>query len=140
MDQLEILTIKDACQSVSLRFGRLQDERRYDDLPKLMTPDGTYTRLGEELSIADFITWVGTMPPNKTRHFVTSTDFNDVSESSASGITYYTLYLYGGDEETPYPLEGPFVVGEYHEEFARTDNGWKIKSREARIIFRNQKK
>lgn len=139
MDQLKILVIKDACQSLSLRFGRLQDERRYDDLHELMTPDGTYTRLGEELSIQDFVAWVGTMPPNKTRHFVTSTDFDVVNEKAASGVTYYTLYLYGGDEEQPYPLEGPFVVGEYYEEFANTDNGWKIKSREARIIFRKPK-
>ncbi len=140
MDQLEILAIKDACQSISLRFGRLQDERRYEDLPQLMTPDGTYTRLGEKLSIADFIAWVNTMPPNKTRHFVTSTEIDIVDKTNAKGLTYYTLYLYGGEEETPYPLDGPFVVGEYHEEFARTDNGWRIKSREARIIFRKPKK
>tara|TARA_B100000315_G_C14580111_1_gene590027 strand:+ start:2997 stop:3416 length:420 start_codon:yes stop_codon:yes gene_type:complete len=139
MDQLEILTIKDACQSVSLRFGRLQDDRRYVDLPELMTPDGTYTRLGEELAIADFIAWVKTMPPNNTRHFVTSTEIDIVDNNTATGLTYYTLYLYGGDEEPPYPLEGPFVVGEYREEFARTADGWKIKSREARIIFRKQK-
>ncbi len=139
MDALEKLTIKDECQSLSLRFGRLQDERRYDDLPELMTPDGTYTRLGEELSMPDFIAWVATMPPNKTRHFVTGTDFSEINETSAKGITYYTLYLYGGDEEPPYPLNGPFVVGEYHEEFAKTGAGWKIKSRAAHIIFRKLK-
>ena len=139
MDQLEILAIKDACQSVSLRFGRLQDDRRYEDLPKLATSDATYTRLGEKLSLADFVAWVKTMPPNKTRHFVTTTEIDIVNKDSAKGLTYYTLYLYGGEEEPPYPLEGPFVVGEYHEEFARTDDGWKIKAREARIIFRKQK-
>jgi hypothetical protein len=139
MTPMEKLIIKDACQSISLRFGRLQDERRYQDLPDLMTPDGTYTRLGEELPIADFIDWVNTMPPNKTRHFVTATDMEIVDENSAKGLTYYTLYLYGGDEEPPYPLAGPFVVGEYHEEFARIGDDWKIKRREARIIFRQRK-
>jgi 3-phenylpropionate/cinnamic acid dioxygenase small subunit len=140
MDASEILNIKDACQSLSLRYGRLQDERNYEGLRDLMTPDGTYMRLDEELTLNEFITWVATMPPNKTRHFVTATDFNEVNETTAKGITYYTLYLYGGDEETPYPLEGPFVVGEYHEEFAKTDKGWKIKSRAAHIIFRKPKK
>ena len=71
MDALEKLVTKDECRDLSLRYGRYQDERRYEDLPGLMTEDGTYTRLGEELSITDFIEWVGTMPPNKTRHFVT---------------------------------------------------------------------
>jgi len=139
MDTQEKLIIKDECRELSLRFGRFQDERRYEDLPELMVAEGTYTRLGEELTIADFIEWVGTMPPNKTRHFVTDIDFSEVSEVSAKGISYYTLYLYSGDGETPYPLDGPFVVGEYHEEFTKTDEGWKIKSREARIIFRKVK-
>ena len=139
MDPLEELIIKDKCRELSLRFGRLQDKRRYEDLPGLMTEDGTYTRLDEELTILDFIEWVGTMPPNKTRHFVTDIDFSEVLEVSARGVSYYTLYLYGGEEDTPYPLEGPFVVGEYHEKFIKTEKGWKIKSREARIIFRKPK-
>ena len=58
MDPLEELIIKDKCRELSLQFGRFQDERRYDDLPGLMTDDGTYTRLGEELAVSDFIEWV----------------------------------------------------------------------------------
>jgi len=139
MDPLEELVIKDKCRALSLRYGRLQDQRRYEDLPELMTVDGTYTRLEEELTISDFIEWVGTMPPNKTRHFVTDIDFSEISEVSAEGISYYTLYLHGGDEKTPYPLDGPFVIGEYHEKFIKTDDGWRIKNREARIIFRKSK-
>jgi hypothetical protein len=139
MDPLEELIIKDKCRELSLRFGRFQDERRYSDLPGLMTDDGTYTRLDEELAISDFIEWVGTMPKNKTRHFVTDIDFSEIDEAFAQGISYYTLYLYNGEEEAPYPLDGPFVIGEYHEKFAMINNGWKIKSREARIIFRKSK-
>ena len=138
MDQSKIFLIKDACESLSLQFGRLQDERRHDELAGLMTVDATYVRLGEELKVDEFIAWVKTTPPNKTRHFVTSTVFPVIEEKLAKGITYYTLYLYGGDEDTPYPLEGPFVVGEYHEEFALTENGWRIGRREARIIFRKR--
>ncbi|MBO34281.1 MAG: hypothetical protein CMM74_15120 [Rhodospirillaceae bacterium] len=138
MDHLEMLTIKDACQSISLQFGRLQDERRHDDLADLMTADACYVRLGEELQVEDFIAWIKTTTPNKTTHFVTPTAFSVVEEDIAKGVTYYTLYLYNGEEEKPYPLEGPFVVGEYHEAFARTDDGWKIQRREARIIFRKK--
>ena len=138
MDQSQKILIKDACESVSLRFGRLQDEWRHDELAELMTVDAIYVRLGEELKADEFVGWVKTTPPNKTRHFVTSTAFSVIEETHAKGVTYYTLYLYGGDEDTPYPLEGPFVVGEYHEEFVATDHGWKIKRREARIIFRKQ--
>ena len=139
MDQSQKILIKDACESVSLQFGRLQDERRHDELAELMTVDAIYVRLGEELKTDDFVAWGKTTPPNKTRHFVTSTAFSVIEETHAKGVTYYTLYLYSGDEDTPYPLEGPFVVGEYHEEFVATDHGWKIKRREARIIFRKRK-
>ena len=58
MDQSEILVIKDACQSISLQFGRLQDERCHDDLAGLMTADASYIRLGEELTLDAFIAWV----------------------------------------------------------------------------------
>ena len=136
MDQIEAIVIKDECQSVSLNFGRLQDARRYDELAGLLTPDATYVRLGEELAVENFIDWIKTTPPNKTRHFVTPTEVKILDENTAQGLTYYTIYLYGGDEGLPHPLEGPFVVGEYHEQFARTDDGWKINRREARIIFR----
>ena len=139
MDQNEILAIKDACQAVSLRFGRLQDTRSHDDLAGLMTPDATYVRLGEELSVDDFIDWIKTTTPNKTRHFVTPTEVEIIDRDTAKGLTYYTIYLHGGEEDPPYPLEGPFVVGEYHEDFARTDDGWKLSRREARIIFRKRR-
>ena len=138
MDQIETLAIKDACQLVSLRFGRLQDASQHDDLAGLLTADATYVRLGEELTVEKFIDWIKTTPPNKTRHFVTPTEVEILDENTAQGLTYYTIYLYGGDDEAPYPLEGPFVVGEYHERFARTDDGWKISRREARIIFRKR--
>ena len=138
MDPVEKLSIKDACQAISVEFGRLQDQRRHDDLAGLMTPDASYVRLGEELKRNDFIAWIKTTPPNHTRHFVTQTLFSLVTPEYAESVTYYTLYLYGGGEEPPYPLDGPFVVGEYHEKFACTDEGWKIQRREARIVFRKQ--
>ena len=138
MDQSQKLLIKDACESVSLQFGRLQYERRHDELAELMTVDAIYVRLCVELKADDFIAWVKTTPPIKPRPFVTSTAFSVIEETHAKGVTYYTLYLDGGDEDTPYPLDGPFVIGEYHENFVATDHGWKIKRREARIIFRKQ--
>ena len=138
MDQIETLAIKDACQLVSLRFGRLQDARQHDDLAGLLPADATYVRLGEERTVEKFIDGIKTTPPNKTRHFVTPTEVEILDENTAHGLTYYTIYLYGGDDEAPYPLEGPFVVGEYHERFARPDDGWKISRREARIIFRKR--
>ena len=69
---------------------------------------------------------------------MTPTEVEILDDNTAQGLTYYTIYLYGGDDEAPYPLEGPFVVGEYHERFARMDDGWKINRREARIIFRKR--
>ena len=94
MDPLEELLIKDKCRELSLRFGRFQDERRYDDLPGLMTDDGTYTRLGEELAVSDFIEWVGIMPANKTRHFVTDIDYTN--SFSLSGFNFKNNFRYFG--------------------------------------------
>ena len=139
MQNIDQISIRDTCQSLSIRFGRLQDERNHDDLADLMTEDATYVRLGEELSVSKFIAWIKTTPPNITRHVVTPTEIELLDSHTATGLTYYTIYLYSGDEEAPYPLAGPFVVGEYHETFKRTDKGWKINRREARIVFRKAK-
>lgn len=139
MQNIDQISIRDTCQSLSIRFGRLQDERKHDDLADLMTEDATYVRLGEELRVSEFIAWIKTTPRNITRHVVTPTEIELLDSHTATGLTYYTIYLYGGDEEAPYPLAGPFVVGEYHETFKLTDKGWKIHRREARIVFRKAK-
>ena len=104
-----------------------------------MTEDATYVRFGEELRVSEFIAWIHTTPRHITRHVVTPTEIELLDSHTAPGLTYYTIYLYGGDEEAPYPLAGPFVVGEYHETFKLTDRGWKIHRREARIVFRKAK-
>ena len=48
----------------------------------------------------------------------------NLNKSAAKNVlTYYTLYLYGGDKNSPYPMKGPFVIGEYHKIFSKQEDG-----------------
>jgi len=48
----------------------------------------------------------------------------NLNKSAAKNVlTYYTLYLYGGDRNSPYPMKGPFVIGEYHKIFSKQEDG-----------------
>ena len=48
----------------------------------------------------------------------------NLNKSAAKNVlTYYTLYLYGGDKNSPYPMKGPFVICEYHKIFSKQEDG-----------------
>jgi hypothetical protein len=59
-----------------------------------------------------------------------------IDEHSAEGVVYLTLYRHDGDPgDLPRPLDGPLVVGRYHDAFTRTDEGWRFASRRIEVSF-----
>lgn len=56
--------------------------------------------------------------------------------SRAHGITYLTLYRHDGPTEgRSAPLRGPLLVGEYHDDFDLTSEGWRIRHRRFSVAF-----
>ena len=54
-------------------------------------------------------------------------------EDRATGVSYVTIYnAPPGVTE----VEGFLLIGEYHDEFVRTEEGWKIQTRELRPVYR----
>ena len=56
----------------------------------------------------------------------------------AAGITYFTIYRHEGAlaAGTPAPLTGPASIGEFHDRFVRTPEGWRLRLRTTQVAFR----
>jgi len=55
-----------------------------------------------------------------------------VDADHATGVSYATIYSAPAGATT---VEGFAVIGEYHDEFRRTPDGWKIQTRVLKSVF-----
>lgn len=63
---------------------------------------------------------------NGIRHMCTNCRFVQVNDNEASGITLLAAYY---SDNVDRPNTNPFAIGEDHDTFIKTENGWKLKSR-----------
>jgi hypothetical protein len=67
-------------------------------------------------------------------HVTTNILIDVIDEDHAKGRAYYSFY-YDGEGRNPAPIVGPMAVGQYRDEFVRTDAGWRFSFREPNNIF-----
>jgi ketosteroid isomerase-like protein len=132
----------EGCRDVSLRFAYYVDHFEYDRLIDLFTEDGVLDRRGVDV-VAGRGAIMETMkkrdPKMRTRHVCTNVLIDLSGERDATGVTYFTLYR-GKEEDSDQTLEltGPAFVGEYHDAFRKTKDGWKIARRRVQLIFQRE--
>lgn len=125
MERLDRFEAELACSRLVALYGRASDGGR--GVEDLFAEDGVlhiYQRLQgrEAMRAAREL-----RPKNMlTRHITTDVVIDMVDEDHARGTCYVTAHVLpeGGSE-----LGLPAVVGEYTDEFVRTDAGWKFASR-----------
>ncbi len=70
---------------------------------------------------------------SRSRHFMSNVRVQVVSDTEATGIAYAVIYEEdiptGQEASQPIPTAGPFAIGEYHDRFVLTDEGWKFSER-----------
>jgi uncharacterized protein (TIGR02246 family) len=71
-----------------------------------------------------------------SRHVSTNAVVDVLGPDTAHGISYATVYKHEGHEGGSAPLGGPESIVEYHDDFIRTQAGWRIVTRRAHSIFR----
>jgi 3-phenylpropionate/cinnamic acid dioxygenase small subunit len=134
--------IKMRCAEISVAFANYVDAFNYDKLVTLFTKDGVLDRRGVDMvEGVDAIkkTMNARDPMVRTRHVCTNILVDVQSKSRASGVTYFTLFRgRQSDSEQTLPLDGPAFVGEYHDEFHFTPQGWKIARRNVRLVFQRE--
>lgn len=143
MQDIDRQVIEYACARLVNQFAVCNDAGRYDTLAALFAEDGQYARptdpdnfvVGREAILAAF----KARPADKlTRHLISNVVIDVQAPTSASGICYVTLY--SGSTARPAEKHG-FVgqlsplIGEYHDDFVLTTDGWKFRRRQGRLVF-----
>ncbi|MBL4573276.1 MAG: nuclear transport factor 2 family protein [Gammaproteobacteria bacterium] len=66
------------------------------------------------------------------RHLMSTIRIEPIDELHASGVSYATIYTSAAGSNS---IEGFAIIGEYHDNFVLTDDGWKISKRELKSVF-----
>jgi SnoaL-like protein len=136
------ISIEASCERLVLDFAFFSDQKENEALAELFTQDGTMTRpSGETLAgRAAILKEYQSRPAARiTRHLCTNIRIVVESENRAHGLTYALVYSALAIEPPlqhfGVKVEPRQLIGEFEDEFVRTDDGWKIASRRARFVM-----
>lgn len=128
-----------ACERLVIEYARARDTMDREGYVDVFTEDGVLILAGQHFEGRDAIRErTNNWPQNDVaRHLMTNIDITPVDETTATGVSY--LLIIGGEREEgttgPMTVSGFRVMGEYHDEFRLTDDGWKIARREFKPAF-----
>jgi hypothetical protein len=131
--------IGQACQELILTITQHVDHGEAEDAAALFADDGVLARAGKEFSGKDQLVEAYTDPPSRLVRHINGGSVVTVADADHAGaVTYFIAYRHetdGEPAEVPAPLGQPFSVGEWHDEFVRTEAGWRFSSRRTKRIF-----
>jgi hypothetical protein len=126
----EATAVEAACTRLIHIFAHWIDARRYDDLLGLMTADCIVEWPGNRMRADELVAALKQTPANRvSMHVITTTLFAAVRPDHAECVSYLSFYQGEKREDGSGPLAGPAVLGEYHDRFERTADGWRISAR-----------
>lgn len=81
---------------------------------------------------------IAEQPPQQvSRHVLANITIEPQTADRATGLLYLTMYRgQRPDGDRPVPLDGPYLIGEYEDEYRCTLEGWRIARRRLTTIFR----
>lgn len=142
MDAADRMAIEQQCRDLIVAITQLGDHREPEKAAALFAKDGTWRRGGVTYTGPDEVagsygrgsaTQVG-------RHINGGTHVTVIDDDHATSVTYYLAISHDpgpGDAAPPFPLR-PFSMGEWHDSFVRTPDGWRFASRATKRIFERQ--
>jgi 3-phenylpropionate/cinnamic acid dioxygenase small subunit len=123
--------VRQACADLVGAFAFLVDHRRYDELCELFTSDCVFSRPGVLLNgRQELLSFMRTRPATAaSRHFCSAPFMESVSSEEAVAVSYLAFYEGEAAESGPARVNGITAFAEYHDEFKRTRDGWRISQR-----------
>lgn len=130
-----------ACERLVIEYTHLVDSGNATGIADLFTDDGVWRtdefamNGGDEIR-AGFGRREG-VTRRQSRHVCTNVIIN-VDGDTATGLCYLVNYRHDsetGTAEKPAPADVPKFVGEYHDRFVRTDDGWRFEDRYCDMAF-----
>jgi hypothetical protein len=140
VDADERRRIEQDCRDLVAAVAQLGDHRDATGAAALFAEDGTWVRGGRPYQgRPGVIESYGRLPATQvTRHMSANCVVQVRDQDHAEAVTYYVAYHHDPGVETPaypLPLDPPFSLGEWHDRFVRTPEGWRIAHRETRRLF-----
>lgn len=128
MDELQRLLAERACERLMALYTQCVDLRKGEGLGELFTEDGVLDVTGTPLAgrAAIEAALVAGASARFMRHICTNVLVEVTGEDRATGTCYLTAYVQAPGDGS---LGLPTVMGEYHDEFRRTAEGWRIAQR-----------
>ena len=130
-------SVHQECFRLSIAFANAVDRRDYERVLGVFTSDAVLERWDRSfVGLPEIAEMMNSRPEDiQTRHVCTNFELTRTSSKDAEGQTYFLFFRGEGDGSEVFPLSGPHIVGEYHDQFQLTDKGWRIAHRKIRIIF-----
>lgn len=117
-----------ACSNLVTDYAYHRDQFNAKEFADLFTEDASLTVVNQ--------TWVGRADIQKRiedlktgstiRHEMSTIRIVPIDADHATGVSYATIYSAPAGETT---VKGFTLMGEYHDEFVRTPEGWKFSKR-----------
>ena len=135
--------IEHECRQLILSITQFGDHREAEKAAALFAPDGSWLRGGVVYTGPDEIqkTYGHGSPTQVVRHINGGTVVTVVDEDHAESVTYYLAINDdpGVEATPPFPMRLPFSMGEWHDKFVRTPDGWRFAARATKRIFERPK-
>ena len=127
--------IEDACTDLVLDYAIHRDRLDADSYAKLFAADAVLSVLDDRFVGRDAIheRLVESRGKETTRHLMSTIRITVEDEENATGISYVRIYASPAGDLPMTAAQK--VVGEYHDRFVRTADGWKISERKFVPVF-----
>ena len=142
MDDLDRLLAERACTRLLHEYCRLVDFGQASGLAGLFTDDGVWTAddlvLAGRDAIREHFTRRERVVRRVSRHVLTNVTVTVDSADEATSLSYFANFRHDraeGDLSLPVPMEVPKYLGEYHDRFRRTGDGWRIEHHRVDVAF-----
>jgi hypothetical protein len=142
MDALSRLLAERACERLIVEYCRLVDFGHASRIADLFCEEGEWLGVDLQLrnrdQIREWFTGREQITRRVSRHVCTNVAVEVLSEDDATGCCYLINYRHDreeGDLALPVPVEVPKFIGELHDRFRRTAEGWRFASRRVELAF-----
>jgi ketosteroid isomerase-like protein len=130
---------REMCERLSIAFANAIDRRDYPAVLDLFAEDAVVDRMGTIIRGKPALSaWLESRPVDiVTRHVCSNIAIAQHGPDTAEGLTYFTFYKEMAAADIC-EIDGPEMVGEYHDTFTLTAQGWKLQSRKIAVIFKRR--
>ena len=135
MGEIEKMLAEHECSRLCTEFHLNIDAYQHDKVTLLFAPDAKWHHVSglfdSTAKIRAYLDSKSTSPI--VRHLVTNVLIDVVDADFATGTAYVTVFYAEPGQET---LGPPIVLVTYHDEFRRTEAGWRFASRRPVVTLR----